>query len=390
MSDVSMNLTPAAIDAWRDAIARNTRANYEYHMARALVGQGERALGESRLRRCLDIDPAYHFGRCFLIDHLRSEGRTAEADAVERDGVARFPDFATAQALFRASEQIEAGNFEGVEPLLKNASAYWREEVLECWRQILDRQQIKGAPPAELLASAGHVLEIDPKAPGALTVAAMNSLLLGGHAAAVGYFDRLAEVAPDRLDALLFSGIARHCDHDFSGALACFDRLLQHESIAEPRNAHFYAKALAHQSGTLLALGDAAAADQAARQALAADANDFRPEAFIALIRWRQGRPDEAAAAAAAALRKSPEHSFALIILAASQTNLGQNDEALKTVMRLKNSPSYVVSTMLDIAFWAIPIIAPLAERIGLDLRQVNAPGASSTAKINHDAKVLS
>lgn len=368
-----MDLTPAAVERWRQNIADSTRANYLYEMGRALIAQDDKDEGLRRIRASLDLYPVLHEARSFLIDHLRAEGANAEAQTLDAQARASFPDFTGAYALSQVKRRLEQGDCDGARSLLITVIAEHGapDGAIDCWRQIMGHQLQTGAPPADLLASAEAILTLDGTATKASEIAGINALLLGRYEDAVRHLDRLCAATENHHNGFLFSGMACYCAGRFADALARFDATLRCTPATENERLQSHAGAHAYRAGTFLAMGDMDAARTAIAQARAISADDFRSKAFSALVLDRQGQFDEAIEAAQGALRISADHPFALIVLGHALTGRGRHEEALATMARLQGRPSHLASTMLDLGVWMSPVILPLAVRAGIPLRQM-------------------
>ncbi|WP_188051858.1 tetratricopeptide repeat protein [Azospirillum sp. Sh1] len=367
-----MDLTPAAIDRWRQNIANSTRANYLYEMGRALIAEGNKDVGLQKVRAALELYPALHDARSFLIDHLHAEGGAAEAKSLDSQGRTSFPDFPVAYVLFQVKRHLERKEFADARSLLATAGITGNAsgDAVYCWQQIMGYQLQAGAPPEDLLESAEAIVALNGAEPKALEVAGMNALLLGRYEDAIRHLDDLCAATQSNHSALLFAGMACHCAGRFADALARFDATLRCTPDALADRLQFHAGAHAHSAASHLAMGDMDAASAAIAQAQAVDPDDFRSRIFLALVLERQERREQAVQTAQNALRVSPDHPFALIVLGHAQALLGQREAALATVARLKDCPSYLASTMLDLGMWMIPTILPLASQAGISLRQ--------------------
>lgn len=367
-----MDLTPAAIDRWRQNIANSTRANYLYEMGRALIAEGSKDIGLQKVHAALELYPVLHDARSFLIDHLHAEGAAAAAKSLDSQGRTNFPDFPMAYVLFQVKRHLEMKEFANARNLLATAGITRSapEGAAYCWKQIMGYQLQAAAPPEDLLESAEAIIALNDTESKVLEVAGMNALLLGRYEDAIRHLDELSTATESNHSALLFAGMACHCAGRFADALARFDATLRCTPVAPAERLQFHAGAHAHSAASHLAMGDIDAASAAIAQAQAVDPNDFRSRIFLALVLDRQGRREQAVQAAQNALRISPDHPFALIVLGHVQALLGQRETALATVMRLKDSPSYLTSTMLDLGTWMIPTILPLASQAGISLRQ--------------------
>jgi tetratricopeptide (TPR) repeat protein len=366
-----MTLTPDAIELWRQNIAKSTRANYLYEMGRALIAQGDKDEGLRRVRSSLELYPALHAGRCFLIDHLREEGAHEEAGVLQTRALADFPNFSVAYNLFQAQSRIREGNLAEARSFLTAVIATSNpDDAVHCWQEIMGQQLQSGSPPEDLLVSAEAILAINGTIIKALEVAGINALLLGRYGDAARHLDRFWAENKNNISILLFSGMARHCAGQFQDALARFDQILQCTPPTEHERLQFHAGAHAHRAGSFLCINDLASADEAIRAALAVSRDDFRTQAFMALVRGRQGHSEDAAKAAKAALSVHTNHPFALLILAYELSRQGQEGKALEVAAQLRSSPAYLTSTMLDLAPWLMPVILPLAARADIPLRQ--------------------
>jgi tetratricopeptide (TPR) repeat protein len=367
-----MDLTPVAIDRWRQNIANSTRANYLYEMGRSLISEGNRDMGLQKVHAAIDLYPALHDARSFLIDHLYAEGAAEEAKSLDRRGRTEFPDFPVAYFLFQVKRCLDEKGFADARDLLATAdiTESASEDAAYCWRQIMGYQLQVGAPPEDLLESAEAIIALNGTEPKVLEVAGMNALLLGRYEDAIRHLDDLRRATQSNHSALLFAGMACHCAGRFADALAFFDATLRCTPDALTDRLQFHAGAHAHSAASHLAMGDMDAASAAIDQAQAVDPDDFRSRIFLALVLERQGRREQAVQTAQNALRISPDHPFALIVLGHAQALLRQQEAALATVARLKACPSYLASTMLDLGVWMIPTILPLASQAGISLRQ--------------------
>lgn len=100
------------VDAWRRRIRADAFGRYHYEMGIAIVGEGNLPAAIQHLQTAIDTDPTlvdayYHLGRV-----LRSQGRTAEADALQARARAQDPGF-PAGTLVRMALRTLDRNAEG-------------------------------------------------------------------------------------------------------------------------------------------------------------------------------------------------------------------------------------------------------------------------------------
>lgn len=83
-----------AVEVLRQAVALEPSAKHLTFLAQAETGAGDKAAAETTLRQAVEMQPDYVRAYAVLVDLLRSESRTAEAEAIIRDARARGLDTA--------------------------------------------------------------------------------------------------------------------------------------------------------------------------------------------------------------------------------------------------------------------------------------------------------
>lgn len=317
------------VDAWRRRIRADAFGRYHYEMGIAIVGEGNLPAAIQHLQTAIDTDPTlvdayYHLGRV-----LRSQGRTAEADALQARARAQDPGFPAGTLVRMALRTLD-----------RNAEGDGAEEAVALAGQALAHDPAHREAPwiaALIQARQGRF-----EAAAALRAADTAPRTTGRDEAAdlAWRFYRLAEAGREAgrtADAGAAVACALVLDPDLPQALG-LSAILLHEAgqpaAAEPqlRRAVALQPGIpwlhAHLGSTLITLGREGEALAELRLAAADMSDDAWVMGQLGIALLSTGAYDEAAAALRNSLTIKPGVPWVMGQLGIALLNTGAYDEA--------------------------------------------------------------
>lgn len=341
------------VDAWRRRIRADAFGRYHYEMGIAIVGEGNLPAAIQHLQTAIDTDPTlvdayYHLGRV-----LRSQGRTAEADALQARARAQDPGFPAGTLVRMALRTLD-----------RNAEGDGAEQAVDLAGQALAHDPAHREAPwiaALIQARQGRF-----DAAAALRAADTAPRTTGRDEAAdlAWRFYRLAETGREAgrtADAGAAVACALVLDADLPQALG-LSAILRHEAgqpaAAEPllRRAVALQPGLpwlhAHLGSTLLTLGREGEALAELRLAAADMSGDAWVMGQLGIALLGTGAYDEAAATLRASLTIKPGVPWVMGHLAKTLFKAGHVNEAsaiLEQTLRHDPASGWIVSMLADI-----------------------------------------